>query len=276
MPWLDVLGNDIHYTDSGRGQPIVLLHGHASAAACWEPITAELEQDFRVLAYDTYDHGWSSNSPRQGPLVDRVAELDRFISSLGLENPVIVGQSMGGMTALRWAVRNPGGAAALVVCGMGWPLVVPPPGQAGQPEKFEVFSSLDADERIWLGVGNSFTDRWIAENPKDYARYIRVRSTAAAIEAARYPRSLEQSQGEFLSADPSDVEQFQQGLESITSPLLVLIGDQERPRIRRGAEHVAATVPGANLLVVEDAGHNAYFQRQDILVEAVRNIAAAA
>jgi hypothetical protein len=37
----------------------------------------------------------------------------------------------------------------------------------------------------------------------------------------------------------------------------VLIGDQERPRIRRGAEHVAATVRGANLLVVEDAGPNA-------------------
>lgn len=276
MPWLDLLGNDIHYTDSGSGQPVVLLHGHASAAACWEPIIAELEQDFRVLAYDTYDHGWSANSPRQGPFVDRAAELDRFISSLGLENPLIVGQSMGGMTALRWAVRNPGGAAAVVVCGMGWPLVVPPPGQPGQPEKFEVFSSLDADERIWLGVGNSFTQRWIAENPHDYARYIRVRSTATAIEAARHPRSLEQSQGEFLSADPRDVDWFQQGLESVTSPLVVMIGDEERPRIRRGAEHVAATVPGAHLLVVEDAGHNAYFQRQDILVDAIRNTAATA
>ncbi|MCQ6272402.1 alpha/beta hydrolase [Pseudarthrobacter sp. R1] len=276
MPWLDVLGNDIHYTDSGAGRPVVLLHGHASAAACWEPIIAELEQDFRVLAYDTYDHGWSSNSPRQGPLVDRVAELEHFISSLGLENPLIVGQSMGGMTALRWAIRNPAGAGALVVCGMGWPLVVPPPGQPGQPEKFEVFSSLDADEGIWLGVGASFTEQWIAENPRDYARYIRVRSTATAIEAARHPRSLEQSQGEFLSADPSDVDWFQQGLESISCPLVVMIGDEERPRIRRGAEHVAATVPGARLLVVEEAGHNAYFQRQDILVETIRNAAATA
>jgi pimeloyl-ACP methyl ester carboxylesterase len=274
MPWLDVLGNDIHYTDSGKGQPVVLLHGHASAAACWEPIIRELEQDFRVLSYDTYDHGWSSNSPRQGPLVDRAAELEHFLGSLGLENPVIVGQSMGGMTTLRWAVRSPGGAAALVVCGMGWPLVVPPPGHPGQPEKFEVFSSLDADERIWLGVGNSFTEQWIAENPLDYARYIRVRSTAAAIEAARHPRSLEQSQGEFLSADPQDVDSFQRGLESISSPLALLIGDEERPRIRRGAEHVAATVPGARLVVVQDAGHNAYFQRQDILVETIRSTAA--
>jgi pimeloyl-ACP methyl ester carboxylesterase len=274
MPWLDVLGNDIHYTDTGQGQPVVLLHGHASAAACWEPIAAELERDFRVLAYDTYDHGWSSNSPRQGPLVDRAAELEHFINSLALEQPIIVGQSMGGMTALRWAVRHPGGAAALVVCGMGWPLVVPPPGQSGPSEKFEVFSSLDADEQIWLGVGNSFTERWVTENPLDFARYIRVRSTAAAIEAARYPRSLEQSQGEFLSADPLDVDWFQQGLESIASPLLVRIGDQERPRIRRGAEHVAATVPGARLLVVEDAGHNAYFQRQDLLVDAIRSTVA--
>lgn len=52
-----------------------------------------------------------------------------------------------------------------------------------------------------------------------------------------------------------------------------MIGEQERPRIRRGAEHVAATVLGAGLLVVEDAGHNAYFQRQDILVEAIRSAA---
>ena len=178
------------------------------------------------------------------------------------------------MTALRWAVRHPGHATGLVVCGMGWPLVVPPPGQPGVPEKFEVFSSLDADERIWLGVGNSFTERWIAENPLDYARYIRVRSTAAAIEAARHPRSLEQSQGEFLSADPQDVDSFQRGLESISSPLALLIGDEERPRIRRGAEHVAATVPNARLVVVQDAGHNAYFQRQDILVETIRSTAA--
>lgn len=276
MPWLDVLGNDIHYTDSGYGRPVVLLHGHASAAACWEPIIAELERDFRVLAYDTYDHGWSSNSPRQGPLVDRVAELEHFIGSLGLENPVIVGQSMGGMTALRWAVRHPGDAVALVVCGMGWPLVVPPPGEPGQPEKFEVFSSLDADEGIWLGVGNSFTEQWIADNPLDYARYIRVRSTAAAIEAARHPRSLAASQGEFLSAGPQDVDSFQKGLESVTSPLLVFIGDSERPRIRRGAEHVAATVRGSRLLVVENAGHNAYFQRQDLLVAAIRTTVATA
>lgn len=273
MPWLDVLGNDIHYTDSGSGRPVVMLHGHASAAACWEPITAELERDFRVLTYDTYDHGWSSNSPRQGPLVDRAAELGEFIRLLGLEKPILVGQSMGGMTTLRWAVRNPDGATALVVCGMGWPLVVPPPGQPGEPEKFEVFSSLDQDERIWLGVGNSFTEQWIEDNPLDYARYIRIRSTAAAIEAARYPRSLEESQGEFLSTDPQDVQWFQKRLESIASPLLLLVGDHERPRIRRGADHVAATVPGAKLLVVQDAGHNAYFQRQDILVDAIRKAA---
>ncbi len=53
-----------------------------------------------------------------------------------------------------------------------------------------MFSSLDDDERIWLGVGNSFTEQWIADNPLEYARYIRIRSTATAIEAARYPRSL--------------------------------------------------------------------------------------
>ncbi len=58
---------------------------------------------------------------------------------------------------------------------------------------------------------------------------------------------------------------------SIISPLLVIIGDAERPRIRRGAAHVAATVPGSRLHVVENTGHNAYFKPQDLLVAAIRN-----
>lgn len=126
------------------------------------------------------------------------------------------------------------------------------------------------------GLGTPSRSGGSKRTPADYARYIRVRSTATAIEAARHPRSLEQSQGEFLSPHPSVVDWFQQGLASITSPLVLMIGDGERPRIRRGAEHVAGTVPGARLLVVEDAGHNAYFQRQDILVGAIRNTAGAA
>lgn len=84
MPWIDLLGNDIHYTDTGSGDPGVLVHGHGSTAACWEPIIAVLSKRFRVLGYDSYDHGFSSNSPRGSEqLVDRIVRRIWRRSSAG-------------------------------------------------------------------------------------------------------------------------------------------------------------------------------------------------
>ncbi len=269
MPWINLLGNDIHYTDAGAGQPVVLVHGHGSTAACWEPFIEALKGDFRVLAYDSYDHGFSVNSPRDGHPADRAEELEAFIDGLGLVRPIIMGQSMGGMTTLRWAVRHPHDAAALVSCGMAWPINLPMPGESDQNE---IASALDPEERIWLGVGTSFTRDWIDANPVEYARYIRIRSTAPAIEAARHPRNLRASLGEFVSADPADVRRMRDGLAAVTSPLMVFVGSEEMPAIRAGAEETASLVPNTRLVVVEGAAHNAYYQRQDLLLENLRQL----
>jgi pimeloyl-ACP methyl ester carboxylesterase len=274
MPWINLLGNDIHYTDTGSGQPVVLVHGHGSTAACWEPIIEELKGDFRVLAYDSYDHGFSENSRREGPMTDRAAELESFIDGLGLERPIIIGQSMGGMTTLRWAIRHPNEAAALVSCGMAWPIKVPMPGEAGQ--KNAIASALDLEEQIWLGVGASFTQDWIDAHPVEHARYIRIRSTAAAIEAARHPRNLKASLGEFASSDPADVNRMREGLSAVTSPLMVFVGSEEVPAILESAAETASLVPNTRLVVVDGAAHNAYYQRQALLLENLRELLARA
>lgn len=265
MPWIDLLGNDIHYTDTGSGDAIVLVHGHGSTAACWEPFIAELSATHRVLAYDSYDHGFSSNSVRGGAMVDRADELEAFICSLRLENPVVFGQSMGSMTTLRWASRHPDVARAIVLCGMGWPLQAPTK---------DVASALDESERIWLGVGTSFTPEWIEANPTEYERYIRIRSTATAIEAARYPRPIHDSQPGFFSEEPAEMAKVEEGLRGITSPALFFAGDREHPAIFSAVEHAQSLIGGSRLVVVKDAAHNAYYQERGALLDAFREMVA--
>ena len=260
MPWISLLGNDIHYTDQGHGDPVVLIHGRGSTKACWEPIQEELSKTNRVLAYDSYDHGFSSNSARTaGTVVDRADELEAFIDALELENFSLMGQSMGSMTVLRWAARNPDTAKALVFCGMGWPLVVPPEGD-------EVATQLDPEENIWVGVGNSFTPGWIQDNPVEYQRYIRVRSTATAIEATRHPRDINASQGEFFSQDPEVQQQFESRIRGIKSPALFFAGDREAPFIYAGIENAHTLIEHSRLVVVKDAAHNAYYQEYPTLI----------
>src|SRR3546814_16438394 len=152
---------------------------------------------FQDLGYGRVDHGRSANSPRDELAHERADELDAFRAALRFARPVIIGQSMRSMTTLRWAVRHPSQARALVMCGMGWPISVSklPP-------------TLDEDEGIWLGVGDSFTSEWIDQHPREYERYVRVRSTATAIEADRHPRAFTAVEPIYEPADPKGWTEF--------------------------------------------------------------------
>lgn len=84
MPWIELLGHDIHYREAGSGQPLVLIHGSGSAAACWEPIMEALSQ-YHVYAYDSVNHGFSANSPRGQAEPDRADELEALLLGAAAE-----------------------------------------------------------------------------------------------------------------------------------------------------------------------------------------------
>ena len=123
MAFVSVLGNDLHYLDEGGGQPVVLIHGFGGCAEGWYQQVAVLSQRYRVIAYDSVNHGHSMSTPVDEPEPDRADELDAFLEALDITRPVLAGNSMGALTLLRWATRHPDGAAGLVPSGMG---IIPP------------------------------------------------------------------------------------------------------------------------------------------------------
>src|SRR5581483_8767519 len=119
MPWIEINGTDIYYQEEGSGQPLLFLHGNSSCGEAWFQQFARFRDRYRVIAYDSVNHGHSSNSPRDEEEPDRADELEGFLDALGIQRPVLLGNSMGGDTLLRWATRHPDAAAALVPSGMG-------------------------------------------------------------------------------------------------------------------------------------------------------------
>src|SRR5438874_12337901 len=150
MPWVDVNGTDIYYHEEGEGQPVVFLHGMTSCGEAWFQQFEAFRHRFRVIGYDSVNHGHSSNSPRDEPEPDRADELEGFLSALGIERPILAGNSMGGGTLLRWAARHPGYARALIPSGMGIMT-----GPAAAPD----VRPLDADT-LFLPVGDALTERF--------------------------------------------------------------------------------------------------------------------
>ena len=242
MPWAQVGATDIYYQEAGDGQPLVFLHGMSSCGEAWFQQFEAFSPFFRVVAYDSVNHGHSANSPRDQPEPDRADELEGFLQALGLTRPIIAGNSMGALTALRWAVRHPDAAAALVPSGMG---IGPFPGAQARA----LAEPLD-ERTLFLPLGDSLTEGLRTRDPLLFDRYLRIRSTATRIEALRHPRPRSM-------ARPSR-EDLEQGVATIRSPMLVVVGELDRLAANAGA--LAAAVPGAKLHVVKDSPHNVYYE----------------
>ena len=105
MAFVTVLGNDIHYLEQGDGQPLVLIHGFGGCAEGWYQQTHALSQRYRVIAYDSVNHGHSVSTPVDEPEPDRADELDAFLEALNIRRPVLAGNSMGALTLLRVRVE---------------------------------------------------------------------------------------------------------------------------------------------------------------------------
>jgi pimeloyl-ACP methyl ester carboxylesterase len=256
MPFLAVNDSDIYYTDHGVGDPVVLLHGRSASGACWDWHIERLKESHRVIAFDSVNHGFSSNSPRDLPEPDRRAELDGVLAALGLEAPALIGQSQGAMTILRWAARNPDRASTIVLTGMGWPI----------GSRSALPSPAPLRDGLWLESRN-FEPRWAEGNPEIVERYSRLRSTATAIEAARHPRTPSAESDEWFD------ESFGDRIQGIRTPISIVVGALDF--VVEGARNLAALLPDARLEVVAGADHNAYLQACDTFLDVVGEALAA-
>ncbi|MGZ3703427.1 MAG: alpha/beta fold hydrolase [Bdellovibrionota bacterium] len=95
--------NEIYYSDLGRGDPVVLIHGWPLNADMWEyQVLSLLEQGFRVITYDRRGFGRSSK-PANGYNYDVFAsDLNQLIEQLDLHRAALVGFSMGGGEIARY------------------------------------------------------------------------------------------------------------------------------------------------------------------------------
>ncbi|MER7758651.1 alpha/beta hydrolase [Streptomyces sp. NPDC097619] len=108
---------------AGPGRPVVLLHGLAGHAGEWDVLAERLSARHRVVAVDQRGHGACEGQPTDLSRAAYVADVLAVLDQLELEEPVLVGQSLGGHTALLTAAGHPERlhAAVLVEAGAGGP-----------------------------------------------------------------------------------------------------------------------------------------------------------
>jgi esterase len=107
----------LHFKASGRGRAVILLHGLFGSSDNWHFIASRLAEDFRVFALDHRNHGLSPHSAEMNyPLM--AADVEKFFAARGLESAAVVGHSMGGKTAMQFALQFSQRVEKLVVADM--------------------------------------------------------------------------------------------------------------------------------------------------------------
>lgn len=110
-------GIKIHYTRTGGNKPpLILLHGlMTNGVCCWSDLARAFEKDYDVIMPDARGHGNSSVPDFGYRYDDHANDVVGLINALNLPTPILLGHSMGGMTAAVVASRKPNLLRGLVL-----------------------------------------------------------------------------------------------------------------------------------------------------------------
>ena len=99
---------------SAESPPIIIVHGLFGSSINWRGIARQLSTQYRVFAIDQRNHGQSPHTDSM-TYDDMVSDLHQFITEQGLEKVYLCGHSMGGKTAMLFAIKFPSLVEKMVV-----------------------------------------------------------------------------------------------------------------------------------------------------------------
>jgi pimeloyl-ACP methyl ester carboxylesterase len=107
----------LHFKESGQGRAVILLHGLFGSSDNWHHIALRLAENFHVFAVDQRNHGQSPHSDEMNyPLM--AVDVNEFMAAQRMEAALVIGHSMGGKTAMQFALDFPQRVEKLVVSDM--------------------------------------------------------------------------------------------------------------------------------------------------------------
>jgi esterase len=240
-----------HYLDwGGGGPPLLFLHGGGLNAHTWDVVCVMLRDRYRCVALDQRGHGDSEWSPVVDYGVEtQRADVEGFIKQLRLEHPVLIGQSMGGLNSIAYAIRHSLEMKGLLVVDVG-PEINP----TGTQRIREFASTPELDS------ADAFLQRAVKFNPLrnpgvlKRSLYYNLRQTPTGKWALKHDQR--RASEEYSAITTAQRERIAQQIPQINCPVLIVRGALSDVLTDDAADRFARSLPKGRWVRVEDAGHN--------------------
>lgn len=255
-------GTGLVVRDSGRGHPIVVVHGGMGAAEHWDPVNVLLARDYRILGLERRLYGRSG--PPQSPhsMAREADDIAAVLEAIG-EPAIVVGHSSGAVATLEAALLHPAHLAGLVL--------YEPPVQVGtflggdhQAAAEAALAAGESDKALYIFFHDivGFDDGLI-----DRMRSPMWRGGWAFMQTV-LPAQLEDNRA--IRALPFGVDRY----AAIDVPALLLRGTQSPQHLQDRLAAVAAVLPDNKVVDLPGEGHNANMSSPAMVADAIKGFAA--
>ncbi len=222
----DINGIKLYYATLGKGPPVVLLHGGLGNSDYWGLQAKALARRHKVILVDSRGHGRSSRNDKPFGYDLMADDVVALLDKLKVKRADIVGWSDGAILGIDLAIRYP-----------------------------------DRVGKIFAFAANTVTSgvkEGVEKNPT-FAAYIE-RAGKEYAKLSPTPKEYEAFVGQISQMWASQPSWTDVQLKAIKSPVLVVDGDHDEAIKRDHTDYIAATIPGAGLLILPNASHFAFLQ----------------
>jgi pimeloyl-ACP methyl ester carboxylesterase len=232
-----VNGIQMYYAVYGAGDPVLLIHGGLGYADLWANQVKDLMKDHTVIVADSRGHGRSSRNAEAYSYALMASDYLALLDYLKVDKVALVGWSDGGIIGLDIAMKHPERLTKL----------------------FAHAANVTVDGLEPTVMENKTFNAYIAEMGEDYPKLSKT--------PGEFDAFVEQI-SQMWATQPAytDAE-----LAKITVPTAIVLGDHDEAITRAHTEHMAAVIPGAELVILKDASHFAMLQDPKGYNKAVRD-----
>jgi len=251
-------GTNFTFSGPKTAPVVVLIHGLGLNKACWQWMIPDLEDSYRVLSYDLYGHGESSDPVTEPSLSLFSKQLKDLLDYCKIQKAVIIGFSLGGMVARRFAQDAPQKSQGMVI--LHSPHKRSNAAQAAILKRVDQARTMGPESTVEAALERWFTDPFRQANPKLMDK---IRQWVMANRKEVYHtiyKVLATGIDEIVKPNPA-----------LICPSLVITGDQDFGNGPEMAFAISAEIPGAKTLVLPALRHMALAESPKAVNKPIRD-----
>ena len=257
--FIDAGGLRIHYHDLGEGPPLVLIHGSGPGASGWANFSrnmAPLARHFRAICIDLPGFGKSDMKPAGSPIPGFFADaVSHFLDALGIDKAHFIGNSLGGMIALKLALTRPAKVDRMVLMGTGGslPVFTPWPTEGIK----SIFGYYEGDGPS-IAKLRAFAQQFVYDPSQLTEALLQKR-----LEASLDPRIVANPPMRMTPGTVLEELWRDPGLTKLPLETLMIWGRDDRVLPLDSAFVLMRQIPRARLLVMPQCGHWAQWEHAE-------------